>query len=1402
MKPKICLNMIVKNESKIIKETLQNVSKYIDYWVISDTGSTDNTIEVVVEFFKEKQIPGKIFQDNWEDFGSNRTKAIKHAYNICDYIWVMDADDIVNGTMVFPEKMEADMYNFKFGTSVTYIRPLMFKSSLKWRYRGVVHEYIECIDKKNPVSHFIEGNYFIDSRRLGHRSADPEKYLKDAHTLIKALEDNKEPDLKSRYLFYTGQSFFDYRNFKDALKWYKKRVKQGGWIEETYYSSLRCCFCMEQLKYSETEIIEQYLKTYSFINERPEAFYQLAIFFKKNAVKDSQDIDKEKLSKSLFYLLQLSKQVVNPEVNKKRLFLNNDIYVWSREYELANVYFLLGKKQTTVSLCKELLSKPTIRMDIKKYEIITSLMLKATTYDDNALSVYPKDKINELIKAQEEQEQSDSSKKNLVCTMTTCKRLKLFMKTIHSFIHCCKDIHLIDKWIFVDDNSSVEDRDVMKYDYPFIEWVFKDKDNKGHASSMNIIHEKTKDFNYILHMEDDWLFIENTFYIKPALDILSVQTNAVNFLDSRGQEVSKEKEIGQVLFNINYAEDIDNIIYGGFLAETKSKFQTKFIIHEHYPDRYNYPLKNRLNSAYWEHYSFRPSIVKRKVLDTVGTYDTSGFFEGAYAKRYFENGFISCFMDKVSCIHIGKKTYASSDTVMNAYELNEENQFLYNKPSDPMEYDKTQFIFLPNQDSFGNDISFMGVKSIQELSTFANDIKNCICFNSYGYMKSKLNKELISLPNKFNKVDGLFIHKKRLHQEILCLNLQRRQDRKEKMEIQFNALNLEHSFFKAVDGYQLKPSNEISRLFKNNDFGARKGFIGCALSHMSIWKHLLTEPHKEYYIVTEDDATLHPRFKEYLGDVQDKLHKINNWDFMFLGYFTHSGKEYLYNSEHFDKEHPIDIEVIEFDNPNYIGGFFGYMISATGAKKLLDYIEDKGVNHGIDYLIKICNGLNVYQLKTFIIKSDWVKNLESPVDSDIQKSYESLDIYSDDDFEFIKEFDSKDNDITAYRDKPVDELKTIALSMDNCVCFNTLGYMKSNLVSLTKSIYLHRSADGLYIKKKYLKTLDAMKKLNGNHTIRVKMLCNWMDSKSLCDQWNWMSQGNYRWNNIEITWEDAGVDYYVIINKPRGEDYYVKSKTIVYQMEPMCLDSNQSWGVKTWVEWANPDPSQFLQVRTSEKYLNAVQWLYELSYDYFKTTEIVKDESKGTIISSVCSPKYFDPGHIKRVDFLRYIEQRQEPDIHLNIYSANNTHNFHSYVGPLKDDKKELGILPYKYYFMCENNSETNFITEKLWEPIIGEALVFYWGCPNVSDYIDPLAYVQLDMDDFAKSFQIVKEAIQNNLWEQRIDVIRKEKQKILDYYNFFPTLERTFKELGIITEKTVVSEEPVKQLNKNEDMD
>jgi len=76
---------------------------------------------------------------------------------------------------------------------------------------------------------------------------------------------------------------------------------------------------------------------------------------------------------------------------------------------------------------------------------------------------------------------------SIIITMTTCKRYNLFEQTVNSFLECCRDLEdYIFCWLVVDDNSSAEDRNRMKRDYPFMTFVFKDSENKGHARSMNI----------------------------------------------------------------------------------------------------------------------------------------------------------------------------------------------------------------------------------------------------------------------------------------------------------------------------------------------------------------------------------------------------------------------------------------------------------------------------------------------------------------------------------------------------------------------------------------------------------------------------------------------------------------------------------------------------------------------------------------------------------------------------------------------------------------------------------------------------------------------------------------------------------------------------------------------------
>jgi len=230
--------MIVKNEAHIIEKTLENICQHvpISYWVISDTGSTDETKAIIQAFFDKKNIKGELVEHEWKDFAYNRTKALECAYQKTDYLFIFDADDSIEGNLSFP-KLKEDKYMFRFGKEFSYERPLLITNRKKWFFTGVLHEYLDSSEPRTSVS--LQGPYYVVSGRTGDRSKDPNKYLKDAIILKEAFEIEPRLDLKSRYSFYCGQSYMDAEKVDEAIEWYKKCESTNGWDQERYYSCIQ-----------------------------------------------------------------------------------------------------------------------------------------------------------------------------------------------------------------------------------------------------------------------------------------------------------------------------------------------------------------------------------------------------------------------------------------------------------------------------------------------------------------------------------------------------------------------------------------------------------------------------------------------------------------------------------------------------------------------------------------------------------------------------------------------------------------------------------------------------------------------------------------------------------------------------------------------------------------------------------------------------------------------------------------------------------------------------------------------------------------------------------------------------------------------------------------------------------
>lgn len=342
----ICLNMIVKNETKVIRRCLESVMPLIDTWVIVDTGSTDGTQKLIKEIMKD--IPGELHERPWVDFAHNRNEALQFAKGKADYILFVDADDILTFDPKFVKpQLDKDSYSLNIAYAGTsYSRTQLVKSSLDWKWVGPVHEVVMSSQAK--TSAMLSGVTMVIIGG-GDRSTDTTKFLKDALVLEKSLQ--QEPN-HTRNTFYLAQSYKDAGLLHKAIEVYKKRVAQGGWPEEVFWSLYQIAIIQETLGVPEDVINKGYTEAYQYRPTRIEPLYRLSSYYRR----------KEN------YLLgyALAKQGLNVPPPADPLFVDTWIYQYGLLLEYSICAYWLGKYEESYKACFELLSKKDLPQDVRE----------------------------------------------------------------------------------------------------------------------------------------------------------------------------------------------------------------------------------------------------------------------------------------------------------------------------------------------------------------------------------------------------------------------------------------------------------------------------------------------------------------------------------------------------------------------------------------------------------------------------------------------------------------------------------------------------------------------------------------------------------------------------------------------------------------------------------------------------------------------------------------------------------------------------------------------------------------------------------------------------------------------------------------------------------------------------
>jgi glycosyltransferase involved in cell wall biosynthesis len=320
----ISLCMIVKNEEAVIGRCLASVQDIVDEIIIVDTGSSDQTKEIV------KQYTDKIYDFEWiHDFAAARNYAFSLATQ--DYILWLDADDVLlqADKVKFQElkkTLSADVdavsmfYNLAVNSqgivSSRLRRNRLVKRAKGFKWIGAVHEYVE-----------VYGNIVSSDVAVTHQ---PLEHDADRNLKIYEQRLRKGEVFSPRDLYYFANELKDHGLLNRAIEYYQKFLATNqGWVEDNIGACGKLSDCFFELNDDENKLKYIYL---SFNYDTPRAEFCCRLGF--------HHLNANRIKQAIFWY-KVATELEKPTENWG--LVSYDCWTWLPHIQLCVCYSRVGQ---------------------------------------------------------------------------------------------------------------------------------------------------------------------------------------------------------------------------------------------------------------------------------------------------------------------------------------------------------------------------------------------------------------------------------------------------------------------------------------------------------------------------------------------------------------------------------------------------------------------------------------------------------------------------------------------------------------------------------------------------------------------------------------------------------------------------------------------------------------------------------------------------------------------------------------------------------------------------------------------------------------------------------------------------------------------------------------------------